>query len=74
MAQIEFDLAPAARNGREFVMRNPMKLTLALAALGVLMSVIGCKPAQSRGYETGDGIPAVPDTAVDNNAGAQNNF
>jgi hypothetical protein len=48
-----------------------MKLTLALAALGILISVIGCKPAQSRGYETGDGIPAVPDKAVDGNANAE---
>jgi len=51
-------------------MRNPVKLALGLAALGVLLAMIGCKPAQSRGYETGDGIPAVPANAVDNTAGA----
>jgi hypothetical protein len=55
-------------------MRNPVKLTLALAALGVLLSVIGCKPAQSRGYETGDGIPAVPSNAIDANAAANNDL
>jgi hypothetical protein len=49
-------------------MRNPVKLTMALAALGVLVSVIGCKPAQSRGYETGDGIPAVPSNVIDKTA------
>jgi hypothetical protein len=53
-------------------MRNPVKLTLALAALGVLLSVLGCKPAQSRGYETGDGIPAVPSNAIVTNAAADN--
>jgi len=55
-------------------MRNPVKLTLALVALGVLLSVIGCKPAQSRGYETGDGISAVPDNALDNVANADNDL
>jgi hypothetical protein len=55
-------------------MRNPVKLTLAFAALGVLLSVLGCKPAQSRGYETGDGISAVPDNALDNAAGAENDL
>jgi hypothetical protein len=53
-------------------MRNPVKLTLALAALGVIVALIGCKPAHSRGYETGDGIPAVPANAIDSNAGADN--
>jgi hypothetical protein len=55
-------------------MRNPVKLTMALAALGVLVSVIGCKPAQSRGYETGDGIPAVPSNVIDNTAAADNDL
>ncbi len=55
-------------------MRNPVKLSLALAAVGVLLSVIGCKPAQSRGYETGDGIPAVPSNAIDSNAAADNDL
>jgi hypothetical protein len=55
-------------------MRNPLKLAMPLAALGVLISVIGCKPAQSRGYETGDGIPAVPANAVDANAAADNDL
>jgi len=48
-------------------MRNPVKLTMTLAIFGVLMSLIGCKPAQSRGYETGDGISAVPDNVASGN-------
>ncbi len=55
-------------------MRNPVKLAMGLAALGVLLAVIGCKPAQSRGYETGDGIPAFPSNTVDNNAVGQNDL
>ncbi len=55
-------------------MRNPVKLTLALAALGGLLALIGCKPAQSRSYETGDGIPAAPSNAVDANAAADNDL
>ncbi len=55
-------------------MRNPVKLTLALAALGVILAVIGCKPAQSRGYETGDGIPALPANAIVSNATADNDL
>jgi hypothetical protein len=55
-------------------MRNPVKLTMAFAAIGVLLSVIGCKPAQSRGYETGDGIPAIPSNAIDNKATDQNDL
>jgi hypothetical protein len=55
-------------------MRNPVRLTLALAALGVLLSVIGCKPAQSRGYETGDGISAAPDNAPANSDAADNDL
>jgi hypothetical protein len=55
-------------------MRGPVKLTLALAAFGILLSVIGCKPAQSRGYETGDGIPAVPDNSIGSNAVDSNDF
>jgi hypothetical protein len=47
---------------------------MALAALGVLLSVIGCKPAESRGYETGDGIPAVPTNAIDNTSTDQNDL
>ncbi len=55
-------------------MRTPVKLTLALAALGALVAVIGCKPAQSRSYETGDGIPAVPSNVVDSNATSDNDL
>jgi hypothetical protein len=55
-------------------MRYPVKLTTALAALGALLSVIGCKPAQSRGYETGDGIPAVPSNAINSNAVGDNDL
>jgi len=55
-------------------MRNPVKLSLALAALGALVALIGCKPAQSRGYETGDGIPAVPSNAIDSNAAGDNDL
>jgi hypothetical protein len=47
---------------------------MGLAALGVLLAVIGCKPAHSRGYETGDGIPALPSNAVDTNAADQNDL
>jgi len=53
-------------------MRNPVKLALGFAALGLLLAVIGCKPAQSRSYETGDGIPAFPSNALDNTVVDQN--
>jgi hypothetical protein len=55
-------------------MRNPVKLALGLAALGVILAVIGCKPAQSRGYETGDGIPARPSNVIDSNATTDNDL
>jgi len=55
-------------------MRTPVKLAMGLAALGVLLAVIGCKPAQSRGYETGDGIAAVPVNAIDSNSTVDNDL
>ncbi len=55
-------------------MRNPVKLTMAFIALAALLAVIGCKPAHSRGYETGDGIPAVPANAIDRNASADSDL
>jgi hypothetical protein len=47
---------------------------MTLAALGALLATIGCKPAQSRGYETGDGIPALPANAIDSNAAGDNDL
>jgi hypothetical protein len=47
---------------------------MGLAALVALLAVIGCKPAQSRGYETGDGIAAVPSNAVDGDRTGDNDL
>jgi hypothetical protein len=56
---------------QEFPMRGRAVRTLAIvAAVGVLASVVACNRAKSHDYETGDGIPAVPENTAVNTAAA----